>query len=89
MIPLKVLYSAIRAPFFSKQGFGLGEHHFYDAKRIQCTCSYTDKNGVRLWPHKYEIDSEKAFRVGERWEKGHLLIIPIKEFDVVKNDNSD
>ena len=82
MQELKILVSAIKEPFWKYNGFGLKRYHFEEAKRIRCHCDYKKKDGTLLYPHYYEIDSDKAKRVGIHWSTGDLLIIPVQEFDI-------
>ena len=80
-IPLKVLVSPIKEPFWKYRAFGLQEYHFFEADRVQCVCDYRNKEGKLEYPWVYEIDSEKALKC-RKWNR--LRLIPIGDFERIE-----
>ena len=80
-IPLKVLVSPVKEPFWKYRAFGLSVKHFHEADRVQCICDWRNKEGKLEFPWVYEIDSVKAVKC-QTWKQ--LKLIPIGEFDKVE-----
>ena len=87
-IPLKILYSAVKEPFWKYRAFGLDEKHFHEANRVQCVCDWKNKKGDLEFPWVYEINSNKAL-LCQSWKK--LKLVPISQFDKIelRKDEND
>jgi hypothetical protein len=86
-IPLKILTSPIREPFWKYRAVSLKKYHFVEANRVQFHCSYINKKGKLEFPFLYEIDSKVVFdyiKNNPHMQKSDRYIIPIILFDKIE-----
>ncbi len=71
----------LRAPVWGNgRAFGIAGFRMAEPV-LSVSCTYEDKQGERLFPHRYIISREKAMTFPQQTVKGTTLyVIPVAEF---------